>query len=346
MRKIYMSAFALVVLAMGLQGCTSSEPTDNSGTEGKGGGANTAKLSGTISVDGSSTVAPFSEAFGEEFGKENDGVKVIVAQSGTGGGFKKFTSGEIDIAGASRPIEAEEIAAAKEKGVEFVEVPISFDGLSIVVNKENTFATTLTVDELKRIWAADTKVKTWKDVRSDFPAEPIKLYGPGTDSGTFDYFTEVICGKKGNSRKDYQPSEDDNVLVQGVAGDKFSLGYFGFAYYDLNKDKLTAVKVDGGKGPVEPTTETIANGTYAPLSRPLFLYVNKKSLDRPEVKAFLTFVLDKAKDLIPSADGVVLPDDAYAAARERVEKGVVGSTFSGAPTGASVVDLTKETPKQ
>jgi phosphate transport system substrate-binding protein len=345
MRNIFTGAFACVGLAAALYGCNSTGSTDSAGKD-SGGSANATKPSGTISIDGSSTVAPFSEAFAEEFGKVNDGVKVIVAQSGTGGGFKKFLAGEIDIAGASRPIEPEEIAGAKEKGVEFVEIPISFDGLSVVVNKENTFAQTLTVDELKRIWSADSKVKTWKDIRSDFPAEPIKLYGPGTDSGTFDYFTEVVCGKKGNSRKDYQPSEDDNVLVQGVAGDKFSLGYFGFAYYDLNKDKLSVVKVDGGKGPVEPTIETIANGTYAPLSRPLFMYVNKKSLDRPEVKAFLTFVLDQAKALIPSADGVVLPDDAYAAARERLDKMVTGTTFSGAPMGASVVDLTKEIPKQ
>jgi phosphate transport system substrate-binding protein len=294
------------------------------------------KISGTVAVDGSSTVGPIMEAIAEEFGKEHPDVKPTVGISGTGGGFKKFSAGEIDIADASRPIEEKEIAACKEKGVEFIELPIAFDGLSVVVNPQNTFVDDISVEELKMIWSPDSKVKTWDQVRPGFPHEPIRLYGAGTDSGTFDYFTKAIVGKEKSSRSDYQASEDDNTLVQGVVGDKFSLGYFGYAYFEQNKEKLKLLKVNG----VAPSPATIADGTYQPLSRPLFVYVNKKSLEtKPAVKAMLEYLLTHGAPLISSVGYVPLPDEDYAAVRERLEKMVTGTVFRGAETGIRIKDI-------
>lgn len=270
------------------------------------------KLSGTIKVDGSSTVFPITEAAAEEFQNANPGVQVTVGVSGTGGGFKKFAAGETDISNASRPIKDKEAAAAKEKGIEFVEIPVAYDGLSVVVSKENTFVDKLTVAELKKIWEPESKVKTWKDVRPEWPAEEIKLYGPGTDSGTFEYFTEAIVGEAKKSRADYTASEDDNVLVQGIAGDKNSLGYFGFAYYEENAEKLKLVPIDSGDGKaVTPSVETIKDGSYKPLSRPLFIYVNKASLQKPEVKGFVQFYLENAPDLVKSVFYVPFEADKY-----------------------------------
>ncbi len=269
------------------------------------------KLEGEIQIDGSSTVFPITEAVAEEFGAEYPDVKVIVGVSGTGGGFKKFIAKETDISAASRPIKTEEAANAKAAGVEYIELKIAFDGLSVMVNPENTWVDYLTVEELKMIWQPDSTVKTWKDVRTEWPDEQIKLYAPGTDSGTFDYFTEVINGKSGAMRSDYIGSEDDNILVQGIAGDKNSLGFFGFAYYEENMDKLKIVPIDGGNGSVTPTFDTIKNGDYSPLSRPLFLYVNKASLEKEEVKEFLLFYLNNAKTIIPEVGYVLLPDDYY-----------------------------------
>jgi phosphate transport system substrate-binding protein len=291
------------------------------------GGTNKAtedKLTGTIKIDGSSTVFPISQAVAEEFMKTHKGVKVTVAESGTGGGFKKWALGETDINDASRPIKDEEKAKAAEKKIEPVEIPVAYDGISIVVNKDNTFVNDITVDELKKIWAPDSKVKTWKDVRPEWPAEPIKLYGPGTASGTYDYFCEAILGKddKGevmNSRTDYTPSEDDNVLVKGVEGDKNSLGYFGFAYYVENKDKLKIVKVDDGKGAIEPTQQTINDGTYAPLSRTIYIYPSKAALARPEVKEFIKFYIENAKDLAIEVGYVPLKDEMYTKSLELVK---------------------------
>ncbi|MBA4495512.1 PstS family phosphate ABC transporter substrate-binding protein [Paenactinomyces guangxiensis] len=276
-------------------------------------------LSGTVKIDGSSTVFPISQAVAEEFMKENPGVKVTVAESGTGGGFKKWANGETDISDASRPIKDEEKAAAAEKGIQPVEIPVAYDGIAVVVNKENKFVDSLTVDELKKIWEPNSKVKTWKDVRPEWPAEPIKLYGPGTASGTFDYFTDEVVGEEGKSRTDYTASEDDNVLVKGVQGDKNSLGYFGFAYYVENKDKLKIVKIDGGKGPVEPTEQTINDGTYAPLSRSIYIYPSNKSLEKPEVKQFVKFYLETAKDLVSEVGYVPLPDAEYQKGLELVK---------------------------
>lgn len=274
-------------------------------TQGSSGDADS--LTGSIEIDGSSTVFPISEAVAEEFGKENSGVNVRVGQSGTGGGFEKFCAGDIDIADASRPIDDEEKKACSDKDIEFVELKIAIDGLSIVVNHDNDFAQCLTTDELKNIWGPESAVKTWQDVKSDWPAETIKLYGPGADSGTFDYFTETIVGEKGASRSDYQQSEDDNVLVQGVEGDKYALGYFGFAYYEENTDRLGAVGVDSGDGCVAPSQETIKSGEYKPLSRPLFIYVTRSALESEEIKTFVRFYLENVNSLLDDVGYVTLP---------------------------------------
>lgn len=264
------------------------------------------KLKGKVVIDGSSTVYPITMAVAEDFKKEQPNVEVSVAMAGTGGGMKKFVVGEIDICDASRPIKQEEKDMAKVKGIEYIEFEIAYDGISVVVNKENTWADSITIEELNKIWKKDSPVKTWKDVNSAWPDEPIKLYGPGTDSGTFEYFTEAINKKAKESRTDFTPSEDDNVLVQGVAGDKYAMGYFGFSYYEENNDKLKALKVDAGKGPVGPTFDTIKNKSYAPLSRPLFIYVNKKKFEDPQVKAFTKFYISNAGKLSEEVDYIPL----------------------------------------
>ena len=293
-------------------------------------------LSGAVAVDGSSTVAPISEAIAEEFQGANPGVRVTVGIAGTGGGFKRFCAGETDISDASRPITDAERESCAAAGIEFVEMPVAWDGLSIVVNPSNDFAECLTVAELKKIWEPNSKVTSWRDVRSDFPAQPIKLYGPGTDSGTFDYFTEVINGKAKSSRPDYQASEDDNVLVQGVAGDQFALGYFGHAYVSKNLDKLKVVGVDSGTGCIQPTDETITNKTYTPLSRPLFLYVKRASMARPEVKEFIRFFMDEAKAIVPTTGYLALDDAQYQQNLQALDAPVgapaAPTTDSAAPT--------------
>ena len=270
-----------------------------------------AVLKGNIEIDGSSTVFPISQAVAEEFRKTQPQVQVPVGISGTGGGFKRFVVGETDISDASRPITAAEAELAKKNGIEYIELQVAYDGLSVLVNKANTSVTCLTTAELKKIWDVGSTVKMWNQVRPDFPADPIRLYGPGTDSGTFDYFTEVINGKAKQSRADFTASEDDNVLVQGIAGDKNSLGYFGFAYFEENQDKLKLVGVDSGRGCVQPATQTINDGTYSPLSRPLFIYVNKKALQRPEVKAFVEYYLKNGAKLSAEVGYVALPAKLY-----------------------------------
>lgn len=290
-------------------GCSSNDPAQGGG--GEEGKAEGGGLSGSITIDGSSTVYPLSQAVAEEFMAANPDVNVTVAQSGTGGGFEKWAKEETDLSGASRPIKDEEKAAAEEAGLEPIEIPVAFDGITVVVNKDNDFVEDLTVDELKAIWEPDSKVKTWKDVRDEWPDEEIKLYGPGTSSGTFGYFTEAIVGEEGESRTDFTASEDDNVLVQGVAGDQYSLGYFGFAYYVENQDKLKAVKIDGGEGPIEPTNETIADGSYSPLSRPIFIYASNKALEQEHIKEFLKFYLTDGKALVPEVGYITMPDEEY-----------------------------------
>lgn len=246
-------------------------------------------LSGAVRIDGSSTVYPLTALAAEDFMAENPGVQVTVAASGTGGGFEKFCRGETDANDASRAIKDEEAAACAEAGIDFAQLTVATDALTVVVNKENTWATCLTVEELAKIWAPDSTVSNWNEVRADFPDEPLKLFGPGTDSGTFDYFTDEINGEEGASRADYTPSEDDNVIVQGVSGSKGGLGYFGFTYFEENSDKLNAVEIDGGAGCVAPSAENAQNGTYTPLSRPLFVYPSKQALAQPQVKAFFDY---------------------------------------------------------
>ena len=267
--------------------------------------------SNVVLVDGSSTVFPISEAMAEEFMADNRGTQVTVGVSGTGGGFKKFCAGEIDVTGASRPIKQEEKDACAAAGIEYIEVPIATDALTVVINNENTWAEEMTTDQLKMLWepAAEGTITRWNQIDPSWPNEPIDLFGPGTDSGTFDYFTDEIVGEEGASRADYTASEDDNILVLGVSRDPFALGYFGLAYYLENEDTLKAVAVDG----VLPTPANVENGTYVPLSRPLFMYVKKSSLDdNAQVRSFMEYVLDNAPEIVPEVGYVPLSDDRYA----------------------------------
>ena len=296
--------------------------------------AGSALAESQIRIDGSSTVFPITEAVAEEFAKVRADVRVTVGISGTGGGMKRFGAGELDIADASRPIKQKEIDSCVAGGIGFIELPVAYDGLSVVVNPKNTWVDHLTVAELKKIWEPGSKVKKWSDVRAGFPDREIKLYGPGTDSGTFDYFTEEVVGTARASRSDYQASEDDNTLVMGVAGDQDALGYFGFAYFEENKDRLKLVPVDGGSGPVTPSLETIKTGTYAPLSRPLFIYVRKTS--RPEVKEFVKFYLDNAAELAAEVGYVPLSPAIYKAAAARFGAQKLGSEYAGAKATAKL----------
>lgn len=278
-------------------------------------GSGTAKLQGEIKIDGSSTVYPITEAVAEEFRAEQPDVKVTVGVSGTGGGFKKFGRGEIDINDASRPIKEQEATACKENNINYIELKVAYDGLVIVVNKENTWVDHFTVEELKKIWEpeAQEKITMWNQIRPTWPKEKFSLYGPGVASGTYDYFTEAVVGKSGSSRGDYTASEDDNVLVQGTSGDKNGLAFFGLAYYEENKDKLKLVGVDNGKGVVMPSLETVKNGTYAPLSRPVFVYVTDSAAKRPEVSSFVNFYLKNAPTLVPDVGYIPLNDNEYTA---------------------------------
>jgi phosphate transport system substrate-binding protein len=262
-----------------------------------GGDDNGGDGGGTIRADGSSTVGPLSTAAAERFQRENEGVRVTVGISGTGGGFERFCAGETDLSNASRPIDEEEEKACADKGIEFVRLQIANDALTVVVNPENDWAQCLTVQQLKQIWSPGSKVDGWNDVDPDFPDQKMTLFGPGTDSGTFDYFTDEINGEEGASRSDYSASENDNVLVQGVAGEPGALGYFGFSYFEQNQDKVKAVEIDSGDGCVAPSVETAQSGEYKPLSRPLFVYAKTSALERDEVRDFLTFMLDNSTEI-------------------------------------------------
>ncbi len=292
-------------------------------------------LSGTIRVDGSSTVYPITAAAAEMFSGQQPDVEVTVGISGTGGGFKKFLEDKpelrTDIQDASRPITAAELEKAGKLGVQFIELPVAYDGIAVVVNPKNTFCNHLTVAELKKIWEPDSKINNWKDVRPGFPDVPLKLYGPGTDSGTFDYFTEAIIGKSKSCRADFMPSEDDNVLVKGVEGDAGALGYFGLAYFEANQARLKLLGVDNGNGqPVRPDSESVRKLIYTPLARPLFLYVNVQSLQRPEVRGFLDFYLANAKKIAehPRVGYIALSDKLYHVVRERLAQGVTGTIYT------------------
>jgi phosphate transport system substrate-binding protein len=279
-----------------------------------------AAVSGAVEIDGSSTVFPIAEAVAEEFQIANPDVRVTVGFSGTGGGFERFCAGETDFSNASRGINENERAACAAAGIEFTELTVAWDGLSVIVNAANDFVTCLTVADLRRIWEPSSTVRQWSDVRPEWPAEDIRLYGPGTDSGTFDYFTEVVNGEAGASRPDFQASEDDNILVQGVAGDRYSLGYFGYAYYAESADRLKLVQVDGGSGCVAPSDATIADGTYAPLSRPLYVYVKHDALARPEVHAFVRFLMTQAERLVPSTGYHALSAGEYSEGLAQIEE--------------------------
>lgn len=268
--------------------------------------------SATVLIDGSSTVFPVSQAVAEAFHDENDSIDVSVGTSGTGGGFEKFCRGETDISDASRPIKDDEVAACADEDIQFVELIVATDGLSVVVNPENDYATCLTVDQLNKIWMPDSTVTNWNDIDPSWPDEKIGLYGPGTDSGTFDYFTDVINGEEGASRTDYTPSEDDNVLVQGVAGDEYALAYFGYGYVAENEGVVKAIGVDGGSGCVEPNDETVTGGTYAPLSRPLYIYVSTAAIERDEVVDFIDFYLDEVQTLATDVGYSQLTDEQLA----------------------------------
>ena len=278
-------------------------------------------LEGELKIDGSSTVYPITEAIAEEFRFEHPKVKTTVGISGTGGGFNKFTRGEIDINNASRPIKSTEAEQLKEKGIAFVELRVAYDGLVVVVNKENDWVTNLTVEQLKKIWepGAQEKITRWSQINPQWPDEEFNLYGPGIASGTYDYFTEAIMGESGMSRGDYTASEDDNVLVQGIAGDRNGLGFFGLAYYEENAEKLKLVGVDGGDGVVMPSAETVKNGSYKPLSRPVFIYVSNAAATREEVKRFVRFYLENAAELVPDVGYIPLTDDEYRAELEKFE---------------------------
>jgi phosphate transport system substrate-binding protein len=312
MKNILISIAACGALALGATACGGDD--DGNANASSGGGGN---LSGTIKIDGSSTVAPFAQAAQEAFQGENPNVKITVGTSGTGGGFEKFCAGETDISDASRAIKPdEEVPVCKKKGIDYKEIQVANDGIAVVTNPALK-VDCLTTDQLKQLWNKGSKVKSLSEIDPKLPDKELKLFGPGTDSGTFDFFTDKINGEEGVSREDYSPSEDDNILVQGVAGEAGGLGYFGHSYYEQNKDKLNLVKVDGGDGCVAPSVDTIQSGEYKPLSRPLFMYPSTKALKRPEVKAFLQYVGDNYQ-AIADASQIVAMDSGQAAKAKAV----------------------------
>jgi phosphate transport system substrate-binding protein len=304
MKKIIISLAACGVLALGVVAC-GNDDDDNGG----GGSGGSGDLSGTIRIDGSSTVAPLAQAAQEAFQGENPDVRITVGTSGTGGGFEKFCAGETDISNASRPIkEDEEVPVCEKAGVTFKEVQVANDGIAVVSNPELQ-VDCLTTDQLKELWNQGSKVKNLSELDPQLPDTELTLFGPGTDSGTFDYFTDEINGEEGVSREDYQPSEDDNVLVQGVAGEPGGLGYFGFSYFEQNQDKLNLIGVDGGDGCVKPSTASIQDGSYTPLGRPLFMYPSTKALKRPEVKAFMDYIVENYQPIAEASQIVPMSQE-------------------------------------
>lgn len=325
MRYRWLAVMVTGMLALGVAACGGDDDGD-SGSSGSGG-----DLSGPVAVDGSSTVFPFAQAAAEGFQGENSGVQVTVGESGTGGGFEKFCAGETDISNASRPIKDEEIEACKKGGVSYSEVQVANDGIAVVTNKDLTIGC-LTTDQLKQLWNKDSTVKTYSDLGDDaetgepLPDTEVSLFGPGTDSGTFDFYTDVINGEEGDTRKDYQPSEDDNILVQGVSGDTGGLAYFGFSYYEDNQDKLNLVAVDAGDGCVKPSVETIQDGSYKPLSRPLFMYPSAASLaDKPQVKGFMDYTIANVEEIATTAKVVPLTTEQVTAAKAALTEAESGT---------------------
>ncbi len=318
--RVIKNVALLLALAALLAGCGGGRDGDDevSGTttEAAGGGSD---LSGRIEADGSSTVSPFTTAAAEQFQQENGDVQVTVGVSGTGGGFERFCRGETELSNASRPIKEEEVTACKDGGVEYVEFQVANDALTVVVNKDNDWATCLTTEQLATIWGPDSTVKNWNEVDPSFPDQELKLFGPGTDSGTFDYFTDEINGEEGASRSDFSASEDDNNTVTGVSGEKGGLGYFGFSYFEENQDTLKAVEIDGGDGCIAPSVENAQKGAYKPLARPLFVYAKKEALAKPEVEAFMRYILDNGIEVAEASQFVPLTDEQLAKAQADLE---------------------------
>lgn len=315
-RHLLVLTLALVLVAAACGG--DDDDSNGSADTGGGGGEPTEELSGTIRVDGSSTVTPLISLAAEDFQKENPGVQVPVGTSGTGGGFEKFCNGETDISMASRPIKEEEIEACEGNGIEPLELIVANDGLSVVVNPDNDWAECLTVEQLKKVWEPGSTIDNWNQIDPEFPDQALTLYGAGSDSGTFDYFTEAIVGEEGATRTDYNPSEDDNVTVQGVRGDKGAMGYFGLSYLLENEGSVKGVQIDGGNGCVEATVETVQSGEYTPLSRPLFVYTKPEAAQRAEVRAFLGFYLDNQESITEEALFVPLTEEQLQTAREEL----------------------------
>lgn len=344
----------LCVLVGGLVGCNdkgtelpkpeTKAPAADSKTATPAATAGLDKLSGSITIDGSSTVAPITKAAADKFSAMATGVRISVAEAGTGAGMKKFISKEIEVADASRPISKEELDGAAKAGIEVVEIPVAYDGLTVVVNKKNDFVKTMSTEDLRKLWDEKSTIKKWKEINPAWPDTEIKLYGPTSSHGSFEYFTEAVVKTKKKCRLDYQACTDYSSVSDGVAADEKGLGYLGLAYYEQNKDRLNSVGVDSGKGPVSASKETILNGTYTPLSRPLMIYTTKAALAKPEVKAFLSFILsDEGQALVESKEVgyVKLPDSVVKAARERLEKGTTGSILSTATPGTKLDDLFK-----
>ena len=314
----------IAALAFAVAGC-GGDDDDEEEAGGTGTGAEPAELSGRIQADGSSTVGPFTTRAAERFQQENSGVQVTVGVSGTGGGFERFCRGETDLSNASRPIDEEEQAICEQQGIEFVEFQVANDALTVVVNPENDWATCLTVDQLKAVWEPGSKINNWSQIPDgDFPDQQLRLFGAGTDSGTFDYFTDVINGEEGASRSDYSATEDDNITVQGVSGDRGAMGYFGFSYFEENQDTLKALEVDGGDGCVAPSVETAQDGSYKPLSRPLFVYAKTESFQKPEVAAFIQYTLDNAVEIAEESQFVPLTDEQVAEQQAAFEEAQAG----------------------
>lgn len=323
-------------MALVLIGCGGPAGTNDPAPSTTGTTAASSDLSGDISIDGSTTVAPIAKFLAEDFSAANKGVKISVNQSGTGSGFKKFMEGSLDIATASRPIKDDEVKSLEEKKIEFVEIPVAYDGISIIVNPENTWATDITPDELKKAWSKDSTVTTWDQINAKFPKEKITFFGPTDNHGTYEYFTEAINGKKNEIRKEYQPNQEYTAIVTAVAGDKSGMAFVGYNYYAENTSKVKALSVNG----IAPDEKTIADGTYKPLSRPLFIYVNKASMEKPQVKAFVEFALgDNGKTAVTEAKYVLLGDDVMAQIKAHVAANTAGTMMKDFKPGMKLSDV-------
>lgn len=344
-KKFYL-VFSLILAGV-LGSCASNNTTATSGNNSTGNA--TSSMGGAINIDGSSTVFPITEIMSEEFQNDNPDVRISIGVSGTGGGFKKFCAGETDVSNASRPIKPSEAEECAKNGVNFIEIPVAFDALSVVVHKDNDWASCLTSSELKKVWQPESqgKITNWSQVRAGFPDQPLSLYAPGTDSGTFDYFTEAINGDGGVARGDVTATEDDNIIVQGVAGDIGGLGYFGLSYLEENLDKVHGVNIDnedpndGGDGCIEPTVANVEDGLYQPLARPLFIYISESALARAEVQEFANYYTDEANgELIAESGYITFPSSVYAKVKERIETKKMGSAFSEISTiGVNLQDV-------